>query len=340
VTIAAGAPAPAPVPAPPTTPPPSSPPPSNPPPSTPPPSTPPPSSPPPTVGAGIPVGSFHLPDDRFGQGPYTGALRALAPGGAENTLAAAAAKGVRLVVSLPDSRKHYTNADGTFNLSLWKQQMDRWRPYAAMLQRYYDSGTILANYLVDEPGCTQCWGGKTIAYADIEEMGRYAKAFLPRIPTAVRVHPGWFRAAGRPFPSIDVSWAQYEGPLHKPSVNMTPEQFRDRSVADAKAMGMGLVLGLNVLDGGDGSSGINGAMLISTRWQMSADEVAHAGTVFAAEPYACAVINWRYSTSYSPSGKSALQLANIQGFDGRSDVRSALARVASVAKSRPAKACQ
>jgi hypothetical protein len=291
-------------------------------------------------GNGIAFGTFHLPDDQYGVRSYSGALRAIEPSYAESNLAAAASKGIRLVVSLPGSRGNYTNADGTFNLTLWKQRMDRWRSYASVLDRYYQSGTIVGNYLVDEPHCSGCWGGKTIAYADIEEMGRYAKSFLPNLPTMVRTHPGWLRSSGRTFPSIDAAWAQYEGPLHYPSANMTPEQFRDKNVADAKALGMKLVFGLNVLDGGDGSSGITGAMNVSTRWVMSAAEVEHAGTVFAAEPYACSVMDWRFSLTYTSSRLTSSQLSAIQKFDDRSDVKTALSKVAGVAKNHASASCK
>lgn len=292
------------------------------------------------TGSGIAFGTFHLPDDQYGVRSYTGALRGLEPSYAETNLAAAASKGIRLVVSLPGSRSTYTNADGTFNLTLWKQRMDRWRTYASLLDKYYQSGTIVGNYLVDEPHCSGCWGGKTIAYADVEEMGRYAKSFLPNLPTLVRTTPGWLLGWGQSYPSIDGAWAQYEGPLHYPSANMTPEQFRDKNVADAKKLGMSLVFGLNVLDGGDGSSGIMGAMGVSTRWVMSASEVEHAGTVFAGSSYACSVMDWRYSLTYTSSRLTSAQLSLIQKFDDRSDVKAALAKVADVAKSHATVSCK
>ncbi len=308
----------------------------------PPPPPPPPLVPPPTlpVGSGIPFGPFHLPEDQYGRRSYTGSLLGLTPSGAASQLAAAKAKGIRLFVSLPDSRGNYINSDRTFNLAMWKRQMDRWKSQVGLLERYYASGTITGNYLVDEPHCKPCWGGKSISYADVEEMGRYAKAMLPTIPTMVRVHPGWLRSSGRRFPSIDAAWAQYEGPLHMPSYRMTPEQFRDQSVADARALGMGLVFGMNVLDGGDGRLRKNGTMIHSTRFQMSAAEVERVGTVLASEPYACALINWRYSPSFSDSRKTAAQLAAIREFDDRSDVKAALAAVVAAAGRRDRRDCR
>jgi hypothetical protein len=296
------------------------------------------------IGSGVAFGPAHLPNDQFGVRTwYDGGLRALTTSSASTDLAYAKAKGIRLVVSLPGSRGGYTNSDKTFNMTLWKQKMDAWRPQAAMLQNYYASGTIIANYLVDEPDCSSCWGGKVITGAEVAEMGRYAKTFLPDIPTAVRVVPAWFRRVGLNGNNIDLAWAQYEGPLHQPSAKMTPEQFRDLNVADAKALGMGLVMGLNALDGGDGSSGIPGTFdlsVVSTRWQMSAAEVERAGTVFAKEPYVCAVIDWRYSPNFILSRFTAAQQAAILAFDDRSDVKAAFGKVWTAAKSRAATPCK
>jgi hypothetical protein len=302
-------------------------------------------TPPPTpVGAGVPLGPFHLPNDQFGvRYWYNGALRALTPWSAERDLSYAKSKGIRMVVSLAGSRGTYTNSDQTFNLSMWKQRMDVWRPQAALLQTYRSNGTIIANYLVDEPNCSGCWGGKPITGAEIAEMGRYAKSILPGIPTVVRAVPAWLRNAGLDGSKIDVAWAQYSGPLHTPSLRMTPQEFRDKNVADAKSMGVGLILGMNTLDGGDGSSGIAGTYdlrTVSNRWQMSAKEVEQAGSVFAAEPYVCAVLDWRYSPTITSSGYTAAQAAGIRAFDDRSDVKAALARVLQVAKARTATSCQ
>ncbi len=274
---------------------------------------------------------------------YNGALRTLSPASASSDLAYAKAKGIRVVVSLPGNRSNFTNSDKTFNLSLWKQRMDLWRPQAALLATYYANGTILANYLQDEPDCSSCWGGKPITGAEVAEMGRYAKAILPGIPTVVRVVPAWFRKVGLDGTNIDLAWAQYGGPLHAPSLRMTPEQFRDQNVADAKALGMGLIIGMNTLDGGDGSSRIPGTYnlnIVSNRWQMSAAEVERAGMVFAKEPYVCAVLDWRYSPTLTSSNYPASQAAGIRAFDNRSDVQAAFAKVLAAAKRRAATRCQ
>jgi len=129
-----------------------------------------------------------------------------------------------------------------------------------------------------------------------------------------------------------------------PSYGMTPEQFRDKNVADAKALRLGLIFGMNVLDGGDGSSRIAGTFdlrTVSTRWQMTAAEVQRAGAVFATTAYACAVVSWRWSPDFPANSYfTSTQLAGIRAFDTRSDIQSAWVNVAGAAKNRATAPCR
>ena len=106
---------------------------------------------------------------------------------------------------------------------------------------------------------------------------------------------------------------------------------------------MGLIMGMNTLDGGDGSSRISGTFdlrTVSTRWQMSAAEVERAGTVFAKEPYVCAVLDWRYSPTLTSSRYTAEQADAIRRFDDLSDIKAALSKVMTAAKSRATTQCK
>lgn len=298
-------------------------------------------APPPVAGPGIPFGSFHLPSDMFGVNGQNGALVVLRPETAAEELAVAKAKGAQLVVALVRNRPFYTNADKTFNMTKWKAEMDQWRGRTAVLEEYYRNGTIILNYVVDEPNCQPCWGGQAISHSDLQEMTRYSKVVVPFLPTVIRAHPAWLRLSPS-WPYLDAAWAQTAGPLHGHSARMTPEEFRDKNVADAKAMKVALVMGLNTINGGDGSSRINGTWALDPdlsdepsakyRYQMSAAEFERAGKAFAAEPYVCALINWRYSVTLN-APEYATQ------FDLRSDVQAATAKVAAVASGRAARSC-
>jgi hypothetical protein len=109
---------------------------------------------------------------------------------------------------------------------------------------------------------------------------------------------------------------------------MTPERFRDVETAAAQQRGLKLVFGLNYLDGGDGSSRVAGTYKNASskkvnRWQMSAEEVRRVGAVFAAAPYACAVLN-RNTTA---------------AFDSRAGMREAKQYVANLAQNRAQQSC-
>jgi len=216
---------------------------------------------------------------------------------------------------------------------------------AAML---LDDGTILTGTAPDainpsvevchetEPYCAACWGGRQIPKSSIEAMASYSKSIWPSLPTGVRSSPSQLGTSS--FTSLDFAWAQYVGPLHYPSFKQTPQQFRDTQVAAAKKLGLGLVFGMNYLDGGDGSSRINGTYAKDPnlsdnihctssgcyRYAMSANEVKNAGTVFALTSYACGVISWKYNDT----------------FLSRSGMKDAMSAVGSAARSRSRTACK
>lgn len=285
---------------------------------------------------GIPFGDFHLPTSMY-RAPYTGSLSGLSVSNAVSTMSAAKTAGMRIVISLAGSRRNYTNSDGTFNMTKWKSRVYAFR--GINFGSYVTSGTVIGHYLVDEPTCTGCWGGRRISASQIEEMSRYSKSLWSSMPTGVRTTPTQLTSYGTSFSSIDFAWAQWAGPLHVPSFKMTPQQFRDAQVAAAKKLGLGLVFGLNYQDGGNGTSHINGTFAKDPnlsdskycvsggscyRYAMSASEVKSVGLVFAQSSYACAVISWRYDTTVL----------------SRSGMKDAVSAVANAAKSRSRTSCK
>jgi hypothetical protein len=272
------------------------------------------------IGQGIPFGSFGLPQDQFGA-PHTGAVVPVSRSNVGSVLRAAQEGKLRLVLNLAGSGNRYRNPDGTFNLAAWKARIDTYRDVD--FAPYVTEGLILAHFLMDEPQADNTWGGQEVSRADVEEMARYSKSIWPTLPTAARAPPGWLGMGGTTYESVDVAWAQWAGPRHGAGTGRTPEEFRDENVARAKELGLGLIFGLNYLDGGDGSSGIRGTEPHPEWWQMSAAELAHVGTVLASAPYACALLSWKYEPA----------------FEHRPDARAALDSVASVAATRGGTSC-
>ena len=76
------------------------------------------------------------------------------------------------------------------------------------------------------------------------------------------------------------------------------------------------------------------------RYQMSAAEVVSYGSTFAAEPYNCASIGWRWSPNYSSNTPTPAQLAGIRRFHADSLVKIAMQGVAAVAAHRPFTSCK
>ena len=56
------------------------------------------------------------------------------------------------------------------------------------------------------------------------------------------------------------------------------------------------MVGLNVINGGNGSSGIRGDR--SGEWAMSASEISNYGYAILGEGHACAFFNWQHDTDY------------------------------------------
>lgn len=270
---------------------------------------------------GVAFGDFHLPTSKF-RAPYSGALLALFSGSASSTLNAAKNAGLRVVVSVAGNRSNYTNSNGTFNMTKWKNRIAAWRRFS--FGSYVSSGVVLGHYLVDEPTCAPCWGGTKITMAQVEEMARYSKSIWPSMPTAVRVAPT--KLPSMAFRYLDFAWAQWEGPYHGTSFKLSPSQFRDKEIAAAKSRRLGVVFGLNYINGGDGSSGILGTYANArrvNRWQMSASEVKRVGGTLAAASYACGLISWQYDSR----------------FLGRSGMSSAMSYVGGIARNRARSSC-
>jgi hypothetical protein len=87
------------------------------------------------------------------------------------------------VINLAGGQRHYINPDGTFNLELWKRQIDQYRDVD--FAPYVTEGLVLAHFLVDEPLWPGTWGGRAISMEEIEEMAHYSKSLWPSLPTAV-----------------------------------------------------------------------------------------------------------------------------------------------------------
>jgi hypothetical protein len=254
-----------------------------------------------TDAGGIPIGLFHLAKEDF-KGPYNGALHAAGPTDILRNLATIKARGGRVILSLGGSQKYFKDARGHFSLSKWKARVDRFR--AVKFSSYIDDGTILGHYLIDEPYDAHNFAGQEVGGATLEEVAKYSKEIWPSLPTIVRAEPYLVQWSGT-YRYLDAAWAQY---LHRKG---DVEDYIAENVRFAKSMGLALVVGLNLHDGGIGNRA------------MTASQVLSWGSTLLSGSDPCAFISWKYNATYL----------------ARPDVHEAMEALSDIARNRPSKAC-
>ncbi len=262
---------------------------------------------------GIAFGAFDLPDHLYNSTVYAGDVAASGPGDIISTLNAARRVGARVVVRLSGGDVGFRNSNRTLNLAKWKAKIARFKKIN--LKPYINDGTLIGHYILDEPHNSNTWKGQ-VPYATLEAMAKYSKSIWPTLTTVVRAYPDWLSKASFRWNYLDAAWAQYSG--RKGEV----KKWMKNQSSYAQREGLGLIVGLNVLNGGDKTSKIKGQQ--SGSYAMSASQLRSWGGALVSDPMACGFLNWKYSASYY----------------NRSDIKSAMAYLASKAKSRSKKSCR
>ena len=231
---------------------------------------------------GIPLGTFNLPNTAFGD-RYNGAHRNILPADLLASLSAIQSRGGRVVLVLAGGPNNYKDADGHFSFDLWRSRVDRFR--SVDFSSFVADGTVFGHYLLDEPNDPANWNGEPIPGDTLEAMARHSKQIWPELATIVRVEPAYLGKFGIDYQYLDAAWAQYV--FRKGDVR----DFTSRNVADAQSLGLGLVVGLNILGGGPGGVA------------MTAAEVRDWGSVLLSSSYPCAFISWKYDATYLGSAE-------------------------------------
>jgi len=197
----------------------------------------------------------------------------------------ARSKGGRFVQKMAGKRdEDIQNADGTFSLAKWKALVSTFK--GIDFNSYIEDGTLMGHWLIDEPEFPKRWGGKAISQQTIEEMARYSKELWPNLTTFVRGRPSWLAQAPITYRYLDAGW------LQDFTYNRDVAAWVKAEAAAAKLKGLGMIVGINILDGGNGSSGIRG--WLPNHWRMTASEIRSAGNAMLNEPRACAFFLWTY----------------------------------------------
>jgi hypothetical protein len=264
-----------------------------------------------SAGPGIPFGLFGMNGARLVD-PYTSAMQQAKPQTLLQDLSAARARGARIVVNFAGGGRQFTDAGGRFDFEAWKARLDRFRPLAQRINGYAADGTLFASLIIDEPFVTTRWGGEAVPKATLDQMAEYSKSLFPAVPAVVGSAPSTL--GGYRWQHLDAAWAQFaarKGPV---------AAYASTEVAAARAEGLGLIVGLNISKGGDGSSGLGHAK----EWNMTGKEILQYGHTLLDAPYACAFISW----------DSRPDVIN------RPEVAAALRELASAARNHPETSCR
>ncbi len=230
-----------------------------------------------SFAGGIPIGTFAQPTTMFGD-RFNGAQRNILPDSLLRELAEIKARGGKVSLMFAGKETHYKDDAGHFSLSKWKARVDR---FASLdFSSYIDDGTIIGHYLIDEPNDPVNWNGQPIPGATLEEMAQYSKQLWPNLVTIVRTEPGYLGQWSISYRYLDAAWAQY---VHrKGDVN----DYILRNVADAQNQGLGLVVGLNIRQGGPDLA------------PLTASQLEEWGSALLSSLYPCAFISWQYDSTY------------------------------------------
>jgi hypothetical protein len=258
-------------------------------------------SPAPVTGS-LPFGLVNTPMEEYST-EFTGTVYVADPTYIMNRLSRAQSSQMRMIVRLVGTAQS-KNTDGTFSLTKWKAQMDRYRNLG--LGTYISGRTLYLHDLVDAPSCASCWGGKAIPWETVEEMARYSKSIWPSLPTVAWVTPSRLAAATFRWTYLDAGWIQYNTSLGDLRTYLSAE------LNEASQEGLGLVAGLNLKHAG----GLDTA-------PMTASQIKAFGTILASSSSVCALTAYRHDPTYL----------------SQTGIRQALDSVSTVAKHRTAGSC-
>jgi len=264
------------------------------------------------VPPGIVFASYNLPMSLMAS-IHTGTLMSGTVKGILSSLSTVKARGGRVFLRLHGDAV-VRNADGTFNLNKWKTQVARFSN--VNFDPYIKDGTIIGHFIVDEPHFASRWGGKRIPQSTVEAMARYSKGLWREMKTIVSAPPTWLDDVPVTYTDLDAAWAIYYAKVGDPTT------WIRKMTARAKPLGLGLVASLNLLDGGNGSSGFAGNY--PNKFAMSAAELRSYGGALLAEPYVCAFAMWKYTSDYY----------------GRADIQSAMKDLSPKARNHAATSCR
>lgn len=311
----------------------------------------------PPVTLGLPVGLFHQPVDSLCNKDlgYSAVAFTVDPAKLTSNIAKARGCKGKIVLLVPRGKSIVGGVISTAGMTAAIKSWDS----VAVAKALADSLVVAVN--VADDILAMDWGASVPIKTRLQRFdsaGLAVRKRWPTMPVSIRARASQIQ--GFPFRGITVLWWQYNGTFR----DGQPATFAKAVVDSSAKLGMKVMLGLNLLDGGCGPLsaqpttqsrrcpfGIVGstapgswgksdsAAVVNHRFEMSGAEVAYYGAVFAAVPENCASINWQWSFALYPQLNSP-RWTRVRQYHADPAVRAAGKTVGVVARARPTTSCR
>lgn len=246
---------------------------------------------------GIPFGAWAIPPDMIGPLYSGGVLSGPAP---YRQLDEVKARRGQVVLYLARNK---SRENGVISVSAVQRFLDTWPDISS----YIKDGTVWGIIVSDDITGKHIWGPGAPYYPQIDSIAKLVTDRWPEARTIVRAPP---TGMTYPWKWVSWAWAQYSNAPRNGDVT----SYRDRELAKAHSLGLCLVFGLNLINGGNGSSGIGE----HRRHLMSGAEILEYFSALL--PYTPLAFYWQYRPEV----------------ESKPDIRDALAKVRAMAdKTQP-----
>jgi plastocyanin len=271
-----------------------------------------------TLGQGIPFGLHSLwasatTTPSSGVAAFSASQGYFPPGELAGHIAAARARGIRLVLVMTGGAHTRYKTDGVFDQAKWEAAMDAFDTPAirdAVAAGVAD-GTIIGNTVMDEPQQSgtdvKAWGpAGTMTKARVDGLCGYVKAIFPTLPVGVGHDHNVFEPANsyQVCEFLIVQYAARKGNV----VN-----WRDGALSLAARDRLAIIFSLNLLDGGTQDrtgvwdcAGTGGLGTHGINCRMTPAQVRDWGKLLGQA--GCALLSWRYDGTFmgKPENQAAI----------------------------------
>jgi hypothetical protein len=245
-----------------------------------------------------PTGMFASSTTLHPVAPFNVTLTASSASNILGQINAARTNRIKLLPAMTGGNHFNYITDGKFDLAKWQAKMNTFNTDAikAGVADAVADGTIPFTYLMDEPNDAD-WGG-VMTHALLDDMSRYVKAIFPTLKTGVAVRWDWQKTSA--YESVDVLVSQYS--VRQGDVRA----YRDSAAVSALRQNTGLMLAMNVLDGGKqlgpacplDQTGGAGTNPTDINCSMTAAEIQTFGDVLVSEPTACGLLMFAWNDAF------------------------------------------